>query len=363
MGIKHIDEDFKKESDIAKHYFNIGYIDIDKIATNGLTILPSYNIPCFDKPTKALYRGWMLSKERYSILYNHLKSEHNIVLINDPEQYSTMHYFPNAYDSIKEFTPLAIFKPLKDLEELLTISKNRFENKPVFLKDYVKSESAYLEATFVKDGGDTNDLRRAIDKLIELRGKELNIGIVIKEQIEIAKNHEQEDIEYRAFIINGKLIGLFNRFDNSNIVQMIDIPSLIEFVADAKQELYALSNFFTVDFVLKCDGHFCVMEVGDGQVSGIPEYKSSFEFFYNRTVLDLKLPISNCDRLLYIFVYYHILYFIDEKTWIKKNIHYINLSIALSAAQISLLKTISNQNVVTIAGLYITLILQLQLLL
>lgn len=283
MGIRYPDDDYKRETTVAKNYCKIGHIDIDKIGIQKASIIPTFNIPVYDAPIRAIYRGWMLSAERYLILFEYLKNKHNVLLINTPDQYSTMHYFPNAYKSVKDYTPLTIYSPVNDIDVLVNLSNEKFTHKPVFLKDYVKSESAYPEATFVEDGSDSDALKKAISKLIELRGDELNIGIVIKEKIDIAKTENNEDIEYRAFILNNELIRIYERFDKTYNKKQIDKSELEDLIFKVKDKLKDSSNFFTIDIILKKDGDFCLMEVGDGQVSGIPEYeKENIDFFYEK---------------------------------------------------------------------------------
>jgi len=181
----------------------------------------------------------------------------------------------------QQYTPLAIFRQIEDLNNLLSLSKKIFDNRPVFIKDYVKSKSSYPDASFISDGENIKTMESAITKLKELRGKEFNIGIVIKEQIEIAKNEKNEKIEFRAFVINDHLIDIFKRFDDDRINNGVtDTKLLNALICEIKNKLSKFSNFYTIDIVLKKDNTFSVMEVGDGQVSGIPEHEGYFDLFY-----------------------------------------------------------------------------------
>lgn len=61
-----------------------------------------------------------------------------------------------------------------------------FGQKPVILKDYVKSEKHDWEtACFVVNASDTDKLKKSITKLVELRDKYLNEGIAVREFIEL----------------------------------------------------------------------------------------------------------------------------------------------------------------------------------
>lgn len=281
-GIRKIDNAFRNESNIAKNNFEIAHINIDEIQINNYKIIPTYNLPNNSTSITALYRGWMLSLEKYETMYFYLQQQHNITLINTPKQYSMLHYFPNAYDFIHEFTPHTIYRPIEEIDDLLILSKYRFNNKPIFIKDYVKSESAYPEATFVSDGGNMTDLKNAINKLVQLRGNEMNKGIVIKERIDIAKTILNEDIEYRIVVTANKHISIFERFDGKFELSPQQTSLFINIIDNVRDILHYLSNFFTIDIVLKSDGTFTVIEVGDGQVSGIPISDQNVESFYNQ---------------------------------------------------------------------------------
>ena len=81
-----------------------------------------------------------------------------------------------------------------------------FGSKAVILKDYVKSEKHNWEtACYVKNASDTYSLKQSISKLIELRDKYLNEGIVIREFVELnnltihSKSGMPLTEEYRLF--------------------------------------------------------------------------------------------------------------------------------------------------------------------
>jgi hypothetical protein len=73
--------------------------------------------------------------------------------------------------------------------------------------------------------------------------------------------------ELRLFIFNYKVVCTIGYWNGEN---MNEYP---EFVDDIIEKLMAIkSNFFTVDIAKKSDGQWIVMELGDGQVSGLQEY-------------------------------------------------------------------------------------------
>jgi len=48
-----------------------------------------------------------------------------------------------------------------------------------------------------------------------------------------------------------------------------------------RQFSYINSKFYTVDYACKKDGDWIIVEIGDGQVSGLPDFGDK-QVFYNR---------------------------------------------------------------------------------
>ena len=87
--------------------------------------------------------------------------------------------------------------------------------------------------------------------------------------------------ELRLFIFNYKVVCTIGYWDGEN---MNEYP---EFVGQILQELKNIkSNFFTVDIAKKSNGEWIIMELGDGQVSGLQEY--DIKNFYIKLINVLK---------------------------------------------------------------------------
>ena len=221
-----------------------------------------------------IYRGWMLNPYEYEELYKKLISK-NYKLINNPTEYRNCHYLPDSLKYIKNNTPKTIYKKIEnkdDINYLLDMAKI-FNGKAVIVKDYVKSEKHYWNtACFVENSNDKNKLNDTIKKLIELRDNCFNEGIVIREYIELNKlvNHSISLMplseEYRLFFYKNELICIFNyweegeyNYEKPNVKDFKNIAKIIE------------SNFFTMDIAKDKNGEYIIIELGDGQVAGIPE--------------------------------------------------------------------------------------------
>lgn len=239
-------------------------------------------VPIQDKKETALYRGWMLQPKIYNLLYDALL-EKNIQLINSPKEYQHCHYFPNSYSKIKEVTPLSNWIKLKDkidFEEIYQLT-NQFGKNPIIIKDYVKSEKYYWkEACFIPNAADKVKVKSSVEKFMELRGNQLNEGLVFRkfEELEFLTQHSKSSLpltkEFRIFFLNKKLINIFNYWEEGEYGNIE--PEVEKFIQIAQ---HIESNFFTMDIAQKTNGEWIIMELGDGQVSGLPD-KADVDIFY-----------------------------------------------------------------------------------
>ena len=229
-----------------------------------------------------IYRGWMLKPNQYEKLYEELLTK-NIRLINNPQEYKFCHYLPQWYESLKSFTPKTTYK---ELNEEFDINKyqqelNEFEDKPIIVKDYVKSQKHYWnEACYIPNPRDKEKTKRVIEKFIELQGEDINEGLVFREYVELEKltNHSISGMpltkEYRVFVLRGELISTYNYWDEGDYEGVI--PKFEQFEGLIKQ---IRSKFYTIDIARKKNGEWIIMELGDGQVSGLPENANKEEFY------------------------------------------------------------------------------------
>lgn len=229
-----------------------------------------------------IYRGWMMKPSLYSKFYDALLKK-NIELINNPNEYKFCHYLPENYEAIKAFTPKTTFKKLEDsfciadFEEQL----EPFEGNSVILKDFVKSQKHYWEeACFIPDASDRKKVASVVRKFIELQGEDLNEGLVFREFIELEQltNHSKSGMpltkEFRLFILNGKVMSVFNYWDEGDYGNIQpDLAPFIHLIPKIG------SNFFTMDIAKKKNGEWLIVELGDGQVAGLPENADKNAFY------------------------------------------------------------------------------------
>jgi hypothetical protein len=292
---KQVDSAFKAEYEAAKLVgFEIFLYDHDELVKSGhfISNLP-YNhgpleIIAGDQVTRSiaqnnepiLFRGWMLKVEYYGCLVVSL-IEKNYKLINDVENYWNAHYFTHAYPVIKDHTSKAWWTgdwdKMVDTETVDWKSVRDYLGGDVIIKDYVKSEKGNSDLFILKKELSNEEFYNKILQFIEARGKLFNRGIVFK-QIEQLKKYDGVTNEWRIFFVNNKPINF--GFNSEKLCKTSQPPfeTLVTFWELGKS---VKSNFFTMDIAEKEDGSWMILELGDGQVSGLPAAEEPIKFYNN----------------------------------------------------------------------------------
>jgi hypothetical protein len=287
-----VDEEFEDQFASAKENgFEIALVNYEDLTSSDRTSFATKRIRHNDKLVNIIYRGWMLTPEQYSFLYNDLLSK-NFKLINTVKEYQNCHYLPDSLKFIAKRTPKTIFEKFDNSNSInnLILKSKVFGQKSVIIKDYVKSEKHNWEtACFVEDVSNIDKLKQSVNNLIELRGKYLNEGIVVREFVELnnltihSKSGMPLTEEYRLFFLNKELIDIFDYWEEGEYTHLKPDPK--EFEEIAKQ---VESNFFSMDIARQKNGGFIIIELGDGQVAGLPDKTNRYEF-YKR----IKLMVTN----------------------------------------------------------------------
>ncbi len=221
-----------------------------------------------------IYRGWMLRVSQYAALYAALAAR-GVTLINDVDAYRFCHHLPDAYATLEGHTPRTVWLPgagdvdFGQVHEVL----RAFGSAPVILKDYVKSQKHYWkEACFIPDASDRAHVEAVTRRFLALQGAELNEGLVFREfvPLELIGVHPRSGMplgaEVRTFWLDGQLLLAHPYWADVAVDAVPDLPLawLQNLVARIP------SRFFTIDIALLTSGGWTVMELGDGQVAGLP---------------------------------------------------------------------------------------------
>lgn len=274
MNKNAVDFDYEKEYSIAKSLgFSVMLISLEELL-EGNTDKSLSKINAVESHESALYRGWMMKPKNYENLYNGLQKK-NIILINNPDAYKNGHWFPNSYDKIKDFTPYSNWIHIENLNndfDQIYRNLSEFGNKPIIIKDYVKSRKhEWNESFFIPDASDRNHATIVIKNFIDRQGEHINEGIVFREFVNLERlsMHSKSQIplskEYRLFYFQKQFLFQFDYWEDIHYDD--EKPDLTIFNRLAQN---IGSNFFTMDIGKTNSGDWIIIEIGDGQVSGLP---------------------------------------------------------------------------------------------
>ncbi len=276
-----IEPDYEAESEAAAALrFDVSLISFDEL-TGGHTSSALKLVRASEHQTLGVYRGWMLTPEQYATLYDGLL-EKNIVLINSPAEYQHCHYLPDSYQHIEKKTPYSRWTT--DLTENgIQALAAEFGQSAVVVKDFVKSEKHHWqEACFIPDASDNQRVQSITERFIALRGSSLNKGLVFRkfEELELLTTHAKSGMpltrEYRIFFAHQQVVDIYHYWSEAKYGDTeVDVEPFIQIAQSIK------SNFFTMDIAKKKDGDWIIVELGDGQVAGLPDHADVEAFYRN----------------------------------------------------------------------------------
>lgn len=201
--------------------------------------------PRFEENEIIVYRGWMLTPENYYQLQTSIEAK-SAKMLTTTTQYKLCHYLPEWYSMCEDITPKTIF--LSKDSDFFTALKN-IGWSGYFIKDYVKSLTT-SQGSIAK----TIEEIPEIVSLIEKYRGQVEGGVCVREFEELLPETEE-----RYFVFNNKT------FSRDGIV-----PEIVNKIASRIN-----SAFYSVDIVLSENGKPRLMELGDGQVSGIKKWDAN----------------------------------------------------------------------------------------
>lgn len=228
----------------------------------------------------AAYRGWMVTPAQYAGLYDALVAR-NIRLINDPGQYRHAHHLPENYPVLEGYTPRSVWMTGDlDIDRIMT-ALAPLGDVPIIVKDFVKSRKhEWAEACFIPSASDRAAVGRVVGRFLELQDDGLNEGLVFREFIEFEpvgvhpKSGMPLTEEYRVFWLDGKPVFWAPYWAEG--VYRASEPPIEDFAGVAAA---VRSRFFTMDMARRRDGGWMLVEIGDGQVSGLPRQSEADRFY------------------------------------------------------------------------------------
>ncbi len=128
------------------------------------------------------------------------------------------------------------------------------------------------EACFIPSASDRGAVKRVVRRFLELQGPDLTGGLVFREFVEFEPIgiHPQSGmpltLEYRLFFLDRRPLLCAEYWQEGDYRG--DRPPIGRFEALAAT---VHSRFFTMDVAKSKGGDWLVVELGDGQVAGLPE--------------------------------------------------------------------------------------------
>lgn len=276
------DMDYQNEADAAEAAgFQYEVVNYEALVNDNDVARSVRRVATQQTETLAVYRGWMLRPEKYAELYSGLKGK-GIRLINDPQEYVHCHYLPESYRLIEGITPRSVWtksSPFVRMDEVMRLLQP-FDSKPIVVKDYVKSRKhEWEEACYISSASDRNEVERVVSRFVELQDEDLNEGLVFREFVEFEPlgKHSKSEMpltkEYRIFWLYGESLYWSEYWEEGEY----DGRPPIEQFADLAGKIQ--SHFFTMDVARQIDGDWLIVELGDGQVAGLPERADAKAFY------------------------------------------------------------------------------------
>jgi len=229
-----------------------------------------------------IYRGWMLRPEDYVRLYDALE-QRGLRLINTPDEYTHCHHLPASYSVIEAVTPRTVWLPAGGgfAVSRVMAALRSFGDRSLLVKDYVKSQKhLWSEACYITSASDTEGVMRVVNRFLELQGDDLAGGLVFREfvALEPLARHSKSAMplskEFRRFILDSEPLLTAEYWEEGLYGDMYPPDDLFSGVACAVR-----SRYFTMDIAQTLAGEWVLIELGDGQVAGLPE-RTDVSAFY-----------------------------------------------------------------------------------
>lgn len=229
-----------------------------------------------------IYRGWMMPPDIYQYLFSQLK-ESGITMLTSPHQYQHYHLLPNWYPDFNQATIPSYWTTDATLASALSLAQ-KLPSGAYIVKDYVKSRKyEWNDACYLPNINDVAAVSNVINNFITRQGTNLIGGVVFRKFVSLNQlNTHAGQLplaeEYRLFIWANQIITCDNYWNVSHNVifsteEQLWIKQLIQRID---------SDFVTLDLARKADGKLIVMELGDGQVSGLQQMNAA-TFTFNLT--------------------------------------------------------------------------------
>jgi len=284
--------EIKCKSDIIaaqRASFQCGYYNHQHLMTSNVSLMFE-QIPLFLNPTWATLRTFMIPPFVYQGIYEYLRKEKNIYLLDTPEQHLEVCSVVNHYEKVKHLCPQTVWIDGESaLDEVKLKAKLRAfgtSGKRLMMKDYMRSAKYQRDKPY--DVADHTDIAQAQEAMTKFKAHHdgvINGGFVFSEFVPDLKLVHEHPFpmtnqpmyeEYRLLFFQKELLMVVNYWE--------EMPDYSHQLSKAELEPFEEvaktidSNFFTLDIARREDGSLVLIELNPGQLAGI-DYKRHHEFY------------------------------------------------------------------------------------
>jgi hypothetical protein len=221
----------------------------------------------------------MLLPDQYGALHAALAARGD-TLLNSPADYLHAHWLPESYAAIEPWTARSAWIPANTLSMDRAVAlAATFGPRPLVVKDYVKSRKhEWNEACFIPDGSNRAAVERIVGRFLALTGSELQGGLVLREFLDLEQvgAHTQSGMplarEWRVFWLDGEPLMVAPYWPEVSG----EPPPVASF---SEAAAHVRCRFFTMDLARRRDGVWIIVELGDGQVAGLPDGADPLAFY------------------------------------------------------------------------------------
>jgi len=230
----------------------------------------------------AIYRGWMLRPPQYAALHAALLAR-GVTMLTSPSAYAWAHELPGWYATLEGQTPRSIWlQSSADLDfARVHAALAAFGDRALVVKDHVKSRKhEWNDACFIRAASDRAEVERVVGNFARRQDADLQGGLVFREFVELEpvgahpKSKMPLSNEWRLFYFKGQRLAVLRYWDDGAYPG--EQPPLERFDTLATK---VPSPFFALDVARTKRGEWIVMELGDGQVSGLPAERDATAFY------------------------------------------------------------------------------------
>ncbi len=256
---------FEDEAEATEELGIVSYFASAELATMGDWDAALDGIPEGDGD-RILYRGASVAPEGYEQCYERLEDRGWRPVVT-PESYAETLYVPNYLPKVRDLLPPTAWVRGPNIDGLWRLAQ-RLGPPPYIIKDFVKSaKESWADACWVKPEADEHEFRRVARNLVDLRGRDLAGGLVVKKA---ARLRRMENLgasmpfydEHRLFFWEGELV-LYGPYHDAADDQA-DL-SFLSFIGERLD-----SPFFCADVARSEDGQWILVELNDGGISTVP---------------------------------------------------------------------------------------------